>query len=335
MDDVGMAVRVLSEKDIEFLPELVEFLLQLIELSSFRARWRGDGGSWSRWRRRDHRDRLDALHGFDLIPGPDLALPVDAELIGDAFELLAVRFHLCGEFVVVLPLELTNFALLLLERGLDVGELRADELGHAFRLTLTDLCIFVDVVGGQRVGYRRHRLGVWPVVFDGKGSHAGSIESDRLHLDVVPHAFDQRVGGELRSALRIKVKLADEVVEPGSAEDLLAERLQTGVGGAGDRGLGDVWRDLLTDDAHGGDGLVDFREYERRGRGDRKHGGEAENSYPLPPFPDSDQLRDAFTSANFIGHCSVPPRFRACYGTRTMSPPWRKKFSCCPAATLS
>ena len=95
--------------------------------------------------RRRRRSRRLALQPLLPFHRANLILAVEPQLIVESFERGEIRFHLFGQFTIVLTLVLSNPLLVGIERSFDLLQLRSEKIRRANRLLFAALGVFVDV----------------------------------------------------------------------------------------------------------------------------------------------------------------------------------------------
>ena len=188
-----------------------------------------------------------------------------------------VCLQLLGQFTQVLLLELAHAAFLLFQPKLRLGELRPQERGRAGGLLLAGPGILLGVELGQGVRHDGHGPRVAPRVAERKGDGtrlpAGRWAARGLDLesDVAAQPLHEGLGGHVRAEVGIQVEAGHQLLEPGAAQDLLADRLQACLELAGHGGPHERLGDLLTLHEHGRGGSVQLghREDDSGANGER------------------------------------------------------------------
>ena len=136
-------------------------------------------------------------------------------------------------------LELAHALLLIVEPLLRVLELDLEEFRGAGRLALARLQVLLDVQGREGVRDDRDRARIAPLVTDREGHRgiapAARLDALELQLDVLPHAPDDLFAGDVVPQIAVEGEAVDQGLQPRAAQDLLADRLEPSLEGAGHR----------------------------------------------------------------------------------------------------
>ena len=192
-----------------------------------------------------------------------LAVDVGAQLGVESLDHAEVHGGLLRQVHQVPLLELADLFLLRVELGLDLGELRLEELGGAGGLALAHLQVLLDEEGRQRIGDLGHGLRILAPEAHREGDGApltGTVHAAVLELDVRAHALDDFLGRHPLLQVFIEVEARDDPVETGPAEHFLADRLQPRLQSTGDGRADERLGHLLTVDEHERRGAVEARQ---------------------------------------------------------------------------
>ena len=258
------------------------------------------------------RERLTPLGGSRLTVG---VLP---KLSVESIQRLKVHVHLLRQLPEVSPLERADALLLVVEPLFRIAELDLQEFRGSSRLALPRLQVLVDVEAGERVRDERDRGRIVTLIGDGKGdgglAQAAQLRALDLQPDIAAHPTDDVLERRLLPELDVQVEAVDQRLQPRAAQHFLADRMEAGLEGAGDRGSHEGLRDLLPIDENGRGGPIEIRQEGDEAETCRRRNDEREHCQPFPTAPDRQQRVQLRSFARLSGHLRVPQ------GTTTMSP---------------
>ena len=132
------------------------------------------------------------------------------------------------------------------------------------------------------------------------------LGADELHLDVIPHLFNNFFLGVFLPHLRVDIELPDDLQQPGAGEDLLVEALDALVRITRDRGFDEIRGNLLLLDENGGGGLIDRGESQGHHRGEQKKGCRHPDEIPLPAHQDAPIMSEVLFLLHFSSLKEAP-----------------------------
>ena len=142
-------------------------------------------------------------------------------------------------------------------------------------LTLPHLGVLIHVEGGEGIGDRRHRTRILAAIAQ-RERDGGRLAAERLHAlelepDIASHSLGDPIDGEAAGQIRVQPEAGDHVLQPGPAQDLLADGLQARVQLTGDRRSDEDVGHLGPVDQDSGRGLIDIRQKRHDANRGRSH----------------------------------------------------------------